>query len=96
MSIIEVAAIISPLAAVLFSAFTWRRNAKSDDAATAREIAILTSEVRNNSRRIEHNSDRLESNSDKLEAKIESNARRLEEKIDEEHRRIDRLERGGG
>jgi len=95
MLIVEILAIVSPLAAVLFSAFTWRRHAKSDDTATAREIAILTIEVRHNTKMIEHNSDRLESNADKLEAKIETNAQRLEQKIDAEHNRIDRIERGG-
>jgi len=102
---IEIIALISPLVAVLFSALTWRRNAKKDDTATAREMAVLTVEVTNNKNNIssaneslERNAEKilakLEQNTEKLEARIERSSEKLEAKIEAEHCRIDRIEKG--
>jgi len=105
MGLVEALAILSPLIAVIFAVLAWRRGAKNDDTATAREMASLTSEVRQNKENInkaneylERNAAKilaqLEHNTEKLEARIERNAEKLEARIDAEHRRIDNLERG--
>jgi len=105
MGLTDILAIVSPLCAVLFSVLAWRRAAKKDDSATAREMAVLTSEVRHNKENInkanenlKHNAEKilakLERNTEKLETRIEHNAEKLEAKIETEHRRIDKIERG--
>lgn len=68
MSLTEILAIVSPLATGFFSILTWRRGAKNDDTATAREMATLTGEVKHNTEKIDRNTERIEG---KLEGKVE-------------------------
>ena len=104
MGLTEVLAIISPLFACVFSALAWRRAAKKDDSATAREMAMLTNEVRHNKENVSKANDSLERNAEKilgkmehnmekLEAKLERNTEKLEGKIEVERGRIDNIER---
>jgi len=106
MGLVEILAILSPLLACLFSALAWRRASKKDDSETAREMALLTSEVRHNKEDIAtananlgHNAEKilekLERATEKLEQKIERNSEKLESKIQVEHCRIDCIERKG-
>jgi len=96
MNLVEFLAILSPVVATLVAMTSWRRNAKNDDKATAREMAVMTSEIKHNTERIGNNAASLERNAALLKEQIESTAKRLEEKIEAERRRVDKLENERG